>query len=379
MIRHWTINGRFLTQPVTGVQRYGREVVQALDRQMAQGHPLARDLEIELVAPPDIFDPLPLTAIRTHIVGGAGGHAWEQAVLAGRARGGTISLTNTGPLLARKHIVCIHDVNTRAFPASYSRPFRMLYRALMPALGRSAIRVATVSHYSADQLVAHGICKAEKLLVAPNGHEHALQWTPAHTEVTCAAAGRDTIVLLGSQAPHKNVGLVLSIAGRLAEAGLRIALAGHADPHVFQSAGIARADNVQALGRLPDAALAALLQDSLCLAFPSFVEGFGLPPLEAMALGCPVVVSDRASLPEICGDSALYASPTDPEAWLDSFLRLRNEDALRAGLVARGRARAADFSWSTTAQLYLRAMAVADGLPVEDEAPADAPAAYLAM
>lgn len=375
MIRHWTINGRFLTQPVTGVQRYGREVVQALDRQMAQGHLLARGLEIELVAPPNVADPLSLTAIRTRIVGGAGGHVWEQAVLAGRARGGIISLTNTGPLLARRHIVCIHDVNTRAFPASYSRPFRMLYRALMPALGRTAARVATVSQYSAEQLVAYGICRAEKLLVAPDGHEHALQWTPAHTEVTRAAAGRDTIVLLGSQAPHKNVGLVLSIAGRLAEAGLRIALVGRADPHVFQSAGIARADNVRALGRLSDPALAALLQDSLCLAFPSFVEGFGLPPLEAMALGCPVVVSDRASLPELCGDAALYASPTDPEAWLDSFLRLRNDDALRDGLVARGRARAKDFSWSATAQLYLRAMAVADGLPVEDEAPVDAPAA----
>jgi glycosyltransferase involved in cell wall biosynthesis len=107
---------------------------------------------------------------------------------------------------------------------------------------------------------------------------------------------------------------------------------------------------------LPDEELAALLRDSLCLAFPSLAEGFGIPPLEAMALGCPVVASDRASLPEVCGDAALYASATDPEAWHSSFIRLHCDAKLRADLISRGEARARRFSWRASAELYLQTM-----------------------
>jgi glycosyltransferase involved in cell wall biosynthesis len=107
------------------------------------------------------------------------------------------------------------------------------------------------------------------------------------------------------------------------------------------------------LGRVSNDELAALLKDSLCLAFPSYVEGFGLPALEAMALGCPVVASDRASIPEVCGTAALYAAPDDRAAWLGHFLRLQSDAALRLDLTEKGRARAKHFSWRQSAQLYL--------------------------
>ncbi|ODT08702.1 MAG: hypothetical protein ABS58_01615 [Mesorhizobium sp. SCN 65-20] len=100
----------------------------------------------------------------------------------------------------------------------------------------------------------------------------------------------------------------------------------------------------------------------MCLAFPSFAEGFGLPPLEAMALGCPVVVSDRASLPEICGDAALYAAPDDADAWLSRFVKLRKSPRLRDDLVARGKDRTLRYRWDTSAELYLMAMLESDGL-----------------
>ncbi|WP_294391582.1 glycosyltransferase family 1 protein [uncultured Sphingomonas sp.] len=361
MTRHWALNGRFLGQSRTGVQRYAWEILHELDRHLAERHGLADQLAIDLVVPPDV-EALPrLHAIRTCRTSAGRGHLWEQAVLPLHARNGLISLTNTGPLLVRKHILCIHDLNTRSFPQSYSRSFRWLYRLLMPALGRSARTVTTVSHYSAGQLAAHGVCRRDKIIVVPNGHEHVRQWTPQHTEASAKLAGRDTIVLIGSPAPHKNVGIVLSLAGRLEAAGLRVALVGHADPGVFRGAGASHAANVHHLGRLPDPALAALLRDGLCLAFPSFVEGFGLPPLEAMAVGCPVVTSDRTSLPEVCESAALYASPDDPEAWFNSLLQLRHDPALRDALVARGRAQAMRFTWSRSALLYLHTMAVADG------------------
>jgi glycosyltransferase involved in cell wall biosynthesis len=223
--------------------------------------------------------------------------------------------------------------------------------------------IATVSEYSAAELERFGVCPSERLFVAPNGHEHVRRWTPAPAAGRFAFSARDTIVLLGSPAPHKNIGIVTGLAERLAAAGLRLAIVGTRDPRVFGvEAGSAPSSNVAWLGRLSDDDLAALLGNCLCLAFPSLVEGFGLPPLEAMALGCPVVVSDRASLPEICGDAALYAAPTDADAWFGRFVELARNPALRRRMIGRGRLAARRFSWAASADLYLKAMAALDGV-----------------
>jgi glycosyltransferase involved in cell wall biosynthesis len=363
MARQWSINGRFLSQPVTGVQRYAREILQGLDEHLANEHPLARRLNLELIIPADSVGRPSLRAILVRSAGRSGGHVWEQAVLPLQVESGLISLCNTGPLMLRKHIVCMHDANTRTHPESYSFAFRTLYRALLPALGRTATTIATVSRHSADQLVHYGISKREKILIAPDGYEHAQQWKAAHSPATRAAAGPNTVVIIGSPAPHKNVGLIVGMAKELATAGLRLAVAGISDSRVFATSKPGSiGPNVCWLGRLSDNELAALLQDSLCLAFPSLAEGFGLPALEAMTLHCPVVASDRASLPEICGDAALFAPPFDGDAWLACFLRLRDEPKFRNELIAKGRSRATLFSWKKSAEVYLQAMADADAI-----------------
>ncbi len=364
MTRQWTINGRFLAQPLSGVQRYAAEIVQALDALIADGHPLARGLDVEVLTHPYNKRTLQLGAVTQRMTGHLGGHVWEQLCLLRAKRGGLISLGNTGPVLARRHVVCIHDVNTRAFPASYSLPFRLLYRTLIPLVGHTAARVTTVSEYSAGELARLGIARAAKITVIPNGHEHALRWRAEHSDATRQAAGRNTILVIGSPAPHKNVGLLLGMADRLAASGFRLAIAGASDARVFSRNGGERpaAGNIVWLGRISDNELAALFTDCLCLAFPSFVEGFGLPAIEAMAWGCPVVASDRASLPEVCGDAALYASPTDPDAWFARFAKLRKADGLRASLIAKGREQAARFSWRKSAAAYLQLMAELDGV-----------------
>jgi glycosyltransferase involved in cell wall biosynthesis len=360
--RQWAINGRFLAQPGTGVQRYAREVVLALDALLHPHSSDGNDLSIELLAPRDAADPPPLRNIGFRRIGSYGGHLWEQIVLPRHARGGLLSLCNTGPVRHGRQIVCIHDANTRTCPESYSRSFRTAYRLLLPALGRTAVAVATVSRFSASELVRFGICQPHRILVASNGHEHARRWRPAHSLETRRATGPNTIAIIGSPAPHKNVGLVLNLAGRLDAAGLRLAVVGSADPRVYRATDTHVAGNVAWLGRLGEAELAAVLRDCLCLAFPSLTEGFGLPPLEAMALGCPVVVSDRASLPEVCGDAALYASPGEPEAWLRHFVDLYRNENRRAAMAARGLARAGAFRWTAAAEVYLEAMRRADGL-----------------
>ena len=373
MSANWAINGRFLSQPLTGVQRYAHEILAALDTLLAENPGLLGTFNMEVLMPPGTKAPA-LKAISARAVGTLKGHAWEQLVLPAYARGGLISLCNTGPVTKSHQILCIHDLNTRLYPQSYSRAFRLLYRTLTPVLVRRVAQVATVSHYSASQMREHGLVPARDIAVIPNGHEHTRTWTPRHTTETLAAAGRDTIVLLGSNAAHKNIGLILGMADRLAGEGLRIALVGSCDHKVFASQGSrGLAKNVALLGRISDEALAALLQDSLCLAFPSFVEGFGLPPLEAMSLGCPVVSSDRTSLPEVCGEAALYADPDDPDAWMSAFIRLAREEGLRDLMVEAGKAQSSTFSWRCSALLYLHLMAAMDSVSVS--IPAIEPAA----
>lgn len=361
MTREWSINGRFLVQPRTGVQRYAVEVLRALDEQVAAGAPLAADLSLELVVPAGVAPPPFLRAIPTRAVAGGGGHGWEQR-LPRRVAGGLVSLCNVGPLAQRRHVVCIHDVNTRLVPDGYPRRFRWLYRVLQPALARSAAAVVTVSRFSAGQLARFGIAAPARVTVIPNGHEHVLRVMPRHTPATAAAAGPRTIVILGGLVPHKNAGAIVALADELAAMGMAVAVAGDADARLFgRAARPAAARRVAWLGRIDDQALAALLRDSLCLAVPSLSEGFGLPALEAMALGCPVVASDAGALPEVCGDAALFAAPTAPAAWLTHFDRLAADAALRAALIARGRRRAARFRWSDAARAYLDLMARVDG------------------
>jgi glycosyltransferase involved in cell wall biosynthesis len=369
MGRIWTINGRFLAQKTTGVQRYAREIVAALDRHLEDAHPLAHALDVELLCPSGDTEELKLKLIKTRKGGRFSGYLWEQLELPRLARGPILSLCNVGPLLAAQHVVCIHDVNTYLSPASYSWKFRFLYRAMLPALGRAALRVATVSSFSAQQIARFGIASSAKICVVPNGHEHALRWRPRHSKATRSAAGANVVVVVGSPAPHKNIGMLLGIADQLNAAGLRLAIVGSLDPSVFVSGETEQAtSNVDWLGRITDEEISALLGDCLCLAVPSFTEGFGLPALEAMSIGCPVVVADRASLPEVCGTAALYAAPDEPQTWLAKLQELKRNPELRRTMMRRGHKESKRFSWEESARRYLELFADIDGVrPIGNE------------
>jgi hypothetical protein len=165
----WTINGRFTAQEMTGVQRYAREVVSAIDQILDEDNDLARRLGFELVVPRKTQYELNLARMlrrRTYV---GSGHAWDQFVLPGYQKCGVLSLGNFGPVLARRHIVCIHDANTFLEPASYSPMFRTFYRTMLPVIGMRALKVATVSRFSADMLIRHGVCISDKIFLAPNG------------------------------------------------------------------------------------------------------------------------------------------------------------------------------------------------------------------
>jgi glycosyltransferase involved in cell wall biosynthesis len=350
----WAINGRFLTQRMTGVQRYAYEIVAALDDLLAQNRDAATGLAMRLVVPPGT-DAMPSLAkigiCRTRF---GSGHAWDQFILPLYARSGVLSLGNFGPVLAAKHIVCIHDANTFILPESYSRSFGMVYRTLLPWVGQRARRVATVSQFSADMLVKYGVCRREKIFIAPNGHEHVLRWDAKRARLPLLdSLKRPYVLLLGSSARHKNIDIVLEQAPELDAAGIDVIVVGGASSIFAAREKIADQANIHHAGFVGDDELAALYENALCLVFPSKTEGFGIPPLEAMTKGCPVISSNAASLIEVGGDAVAYVDPDDGIGWREAIIGLSANADRRATLAAKGRQRAALFSWKCSAELYL--------------------------
>lgn len=351
--RSWAINGRFLTQRITGVQRYAREILAALDEILPEAGGNMRPA-MRLVLPPGVEAIPALSRIGICQTSFGSGHAWDQFVLPLYAGSGVLSLGNFGPIIARNHIVCIHDANTFIQSESYSRAFGLAYRTLLPLIGRRASRVATVSRFSADMLVKYGVCEREKIFIAPNGHEHALRWDASRAEIPLLnALKRPYVLLLGSSAKHKNVDVILRQAQGLDEAGIDIVVVGAASSIFSANAQAFQQSNIHYAGYVGDHDLAALYKGALCLVFPSRTEGFGIPPLEAMARGCPVISSNAASLVEVGGDAVVYVDPDHDDGWRDAIIGLAGNESRRAAMACLGRKRAALFSWKASAQIYL--------------------------
>ncbi len=349
----WVINGRFASQQMTGVQRYAHEIVRSLDEIISQDAGVANRLGFELVMPPCANNRPVLLRIESRQSHIGSGHAWDQFVLPWKRNSGVLSLGNFGPIAARNHIVCIHDANTFIEPDSYSLAFRAAYRSLLPLIGSRARRVATVSQFSAEQLVMHGVCRPEKIFIAPNGHEHALRWDSAAAKLPLIKnLKKPYVLLIGSNAKHKNIQVVLRQAEALDAAGIDIVVVGAAS-RIFEGEAELARPNVHYTGYVTDDDLAALYEGARCLVFPSKTEGFGIPPLEAMTRGCPVISSNAASLTEVGGDAVVYVDPDRSDGWRDAIVGIAANANLRAEMMAKGRKRTALFSWKRSAEIYV--------------------------
>ncbi len=373
------LNGRFLAQGLTGVQRFASEIAHAADALAAEG---AWPAGMRVLAPPGAAG----TPGWRHLAveRGAGrlrGQAWEQLVLPRAARGALlVNLGNTAPLLAgRRQAVVIHDAGAFDTPESYSLPFRTWYRLLHRALARIGARIVTVSAFSRGRIAARlGIPEA-RIAVVPEGGEHILR-APADPAVLARhglAPGRFALVV-GTQAAHKNLRALDRAAGLLAARGMVLAVAGGGAGGLFRAghgageglrpgdttAGLRPSDTtaglrpgdagagLRPLGRVTDAELRALYEAAACLIFPSRYEGFGLPPLEAMACGCPVLAARAGAVPEVCGEAALWFAP-DGEGLPEALARLLAGQALAERLRGEGLARAARFTWRAAALALL--------------------------
>jgi glycosyltransferase involved in cell wall biosynthesis len=241
-------------------------------------------------------------------------------------------------------ITMIHDAQVFTTPDSYSWAFVQWYRNVLHVVGSRHARILTVSEFSASELVRYGVAQRDNISIVPNGVDHLLA-DNSQPEILSrlGLAPRTFVVGLANVQPHKNIGLLLKAFTELS--GLKLVLVGASRREEFVRLGHSVSSDVVFAGRIADGELKALLESALCVAFPSTTEGFGLPPLEGMSLGCPAVLAPCGALPEIAGDAALFASSTDPRQWIQAIRRLVDDPASWAEISRAGRKRAALFTW----------------------------------
>jgi glycosyltransferase involved in cell wall biosynthesis len=312
------IDARAAARPeLGGVERWARELAARL--------PALRPDRYEVLKP------------RPRLVHRAG-HAWEQLALPVRARGQTLLCpANLAPLAHPLNVIVIHDAAALRHPEWYSPAYAAWQRRILPALARRALHVVTVSEFSRREL---NELVGVDATVVPGGVD------PAFTRDADVGRARRELGLQGeyvlcvaSQTARKNLKALVPLAQHV-----EVVVAGGHRPQFAREQGL---ETLRHLGAVPDDLLPGLYAGAQAFALPSRYEGFGLPVLEAMACGTPVVCSDTTALPEAAGGAARLAPPDEVG---DAVRELLGDEAERERLRQAGLRRAEAFTWDRTAR-----------------------------
>lgn len=331
------LNTRILQQPLTGVGRYLSEVLAAWPGES-----------------PVRIDP-PSRAVR-----GFRGHAWEQLVLPARVGRDLLwSPVHSGPLAVANQVVTVHDLVPLDHPEWLNRGFARWYGFMLPRLVRRARHVIAISEFTRRRLIETTGLSEDRVTVIHNGvGERFRPQPPAAREAmrqSLGLAGR-FLLSVGTLEPRKNLAGLLR-AWQLALPRLpddiELVIAGA--PGRASVFADARMDDlpprVRLVGRVSEELLPALYAEAEWFVYLSLYEGFGLPPLEALACGTPVIVSDIPVLREVTADASIRVAPDDADAVAEALLLAAEDSASRKRMAARGLQQAAKFDWRETARL----------------------------
>ncbi|RMR03762.1 Glycosyl transferase, group 1 protein [Pseudomonas savastanoi pv. glycinea] len=337
------INARFLTQEMRGIQRFAEQICLALKQ--------LRD-DLVFVAPHGIKMSESAKTLDVQCIGHNKGHVWEQLdlplYLMRHGRPLLVSLSSTAPMFYANQIATHHDINYVRHPQSYSRMFRAVYRTVTPVLLWRLKSLLTVSNFSRNEIARFYGYPEKRIFIVPNATSDAFR--PGAPPVD----NPRYLLAVSSPSAHKNF-------NRMIQAFLT--LRGHDDVqlHIVGAASeifaapelqrlACRDPRIRFLGRLSDAELIEQYQGATAFIFPSLYEGFGIPPLEAQACGCPVLAANAASIPEVLQASALYFDPLDVSHMASAMERILTDEPLRQALRRRGLHNVERFSWEESAR-----------------------------
>jgi glycosyltransferase involved in cell wall biosynthesis len=348
------LNGRFFSQRVTGIQRYARETLLALDKLIANQANLG--FKLTLLIPKGVCVPT-FMAVDVEEYGWFQGHLWEQIDLPRRVGGGLLfSFGPTGPLIKKHQIITIHDLAVYRIPEAFSRLFRMWYQLVYSVIARRSKLLMTVSKFSAEEINQCLGVPIEKTRISTEGWQHLKLIVEDAAILKKFELGNKPFVLaVSSPTPNKNFSTIVKAFKLLGSDAPYCVAAGKADIKVFSDVGVSM-DSIQPLGYVTDAELKCLYKHAACFIFPSFYEGFGIPPLEAMACGCPILAADIPAVKEVCGESALYFDPHRPDQLAALVQEIMANMDLRQTLSLSSLAQAEKFSWEQGALLNLAAL-----------------------
>ena len=340
------INSRFLTQNITGVQRFAIEISRQLKSVLGD--------KVIFVSPNTIIHKDLAKELDVKIIGTKTGHLWEQIDLPKYLKSIDspllLNLANTAPLFYKNQIITIHDLAFLQHPIWFSKKFYMYYRFLIPKIAKNGKKIITVSNFSKKEIISLLGIDEKKIEVIYNGISCNFNYNPTIHK-------KNYILAVSSLDPRKNFkNLILSFE-KINLKNYRLVIVG-SENKVFSNAEIKnlmkKIQNVEFTGYVSDNKLVKLYQEAKIFVYPSLYEGFGIPPLEAMASGTPVISSNVASLPEVCGDAVYYVNPYDVNDIAKGIETVLKDEKLQKELVQRGLERVKLFNWEKSANKLIK-------------------------
>jgi glycosyltransferase involved in cell wall biosynthesis len=323
-------NTRCLNADLTGVQRYTQKILSAFPGEIQRLAPLATNSR------------------------GIKGHVWEQLVLPAKTIGKLLwSPSNTGPLFCQRQVVTVHDLVTLDHPEWFNRRFVSWYNTLLPQLCKKADHILTISEFSRSRILDLFSLPPSRVTMIHNGVDHSFSELSL-TDYPIELPFKRYVLSLGSLEPRKNIPLLLSawknILNYIPEDIGLVIVGGKGNYRIFRDAGIpADYERVYFTGHISDSYITRLFHHAILFVYLSLYEGFGLPPLEAMSAGIPVLTGELTSLPEVVGEGGWMIDPYSTAECEVALVRLITDEKLRSHLSARALLQASKFTWAETA------------------------------
>lgn len=346
------VNARFLTQNITGVQRFAANIALELKK---------INKDIVFLTPKNIIQTEIAEKLNAQVVGVNTGHAWEQLdlplYLYKNRKPLLLNLCNTAPILYKNKVVTLHDIIFIKYPQSFSKKFILWYNFFIPAVLSSAKHIITVSDFSKNDIVSHFKLSEDDISVVYNAVDQV--FLDVQDEVD-ELQNKDYFLAVSSPNYHKNFqrlieAFVLFNTNHNNRFKLKI-IGSLSNSFKYDNGNLSCKDKkIEFLGRVTDLELKELYRSARAFVFPSLYEGFGIPPLEAQACGCIVLSSNAASLPEVLEHSAIFFDPLrieDMQSAMDKLVSLTTNE--KKILHSKALCNLDRFSWGKSADKIVR-------------------------